>query len=62
MFVGRKTKTLLVSVFSQAVVNGNADRFDLAAVLIEQDFTDPIPIAIPQIPNFYFFIRHGHEK
>jgi len=49
-------------VFSQAVVNGNANRFDLAAVLIEQDFADPIPIAIPQIPNFYFFIRHGHEK
>ncbi|KKU78064.1 MAG: hypothetical protein UY03_C0004G0005 [Parcubacteria group bacterium GW2011_GWA2_47_64] len=41
-----KTKTLLIGVFSEAIINSNADRFDFASILIEQYFTNPEPIAI----------------
>ena len=41
-----KTKTLLIGVFSEAIINSNADRFDSASILIEQYFADPEPIAI----------------
>ena len=57
----RKTKTLLVSMCRQAVINCDADRFESVAVLIEKHFADPVPIAISYISYFYFFIRHGHE-
>jgi hypothetical protein len=41
-----KTKTLLIGVFSEAIINSNADRFDSASILIEQYFANPEPIAI----------------
>ncbi|OPZ23833.1 MAG: hypothetical protein BWZ03_00375 [bacterium ADurb.BinA186] len=58
----RKTKTLLVGVLSEAIINSNTDRFDFASVLIEKYFTDPKPIAISQISYFYFIVRHSNEK
>ena len=44
--VGRKTKTLLVSMSRQAVINCDADRLEFLAILIKDHFVDPIPIAI----------------
>lgn len=44
--VGRKTKTLLISMRRQAVINCNADGLELVAVLIEECFADPVPVAI----------------
>lgn len=59
--VGRKTKTLLVGMRRQAVINCDADRLESVAVLIEKHFADPVPIAISYISYLYFFIRHGRE-
>ena len=52
----RKTKTLLISMRRQAVINRDADWFESIAVLIKKYFADPIPIAISYISDFYFFI------
>jgi hypothetical protein len=41
-----KTKTLLIGVFSEAIINSNTDRFDFASILIEKYFANPEPIAI----------------
>lgn len=46
VLVGRKTKTLLVGMSRQAVINCDADWFDLDPIFIEDYFVDPIPIAI----------------
>ena len=62
VLVGWKAKALLIGVFSQAVVYGNADGLDFASILIEQNFAYPIPINISKILYFYFFIRHINEK
>ena len=44
--VGRKTKTLLISMCRQAVINCDADGLEPVAVLIEECFADPVPVAI----------------
>ncbi len=41
-----KTKTLLVSMCRQAVVNRDADWFEFVAIFIKKHFANPIPIAI----------------
>ena len=46
VLVGRKTKTLLVGMCRQAVINCDADRLEFLAVLIKDHFIDPVPIAI----------------
>ncbi len=46
VLVGRKTKTLLVGMCCQAIINCDANWLESLAVLVKEYFVDPIPIAI----------------
>ena len=56
-----KTKTLLVRMLRQAVINSDADWTYGASVFIEKYLADPIPVTFAKIPDCYFFIRHTRE-
>ena len=59
--VGRKTKTLLVRMLCQTVINSDADWTYRASVFIKKYLADPIPVTLTKIPNCNFFIRHTRE-